>query len=413
MLVYSLIPGARDTMRDGLMHHVNRAPAQRGIHMKLSGQTPRIMVAAAALAAFACTDSPTPSEPSARGLATSLERSSVAQDRLAALFPDVSRDVMSLPGTVFADNDEVRGKLVFGVENAHAVAGVQRSLAARGLSADDYVVEVTAPIQRMSALTDRIRATQGGTQIHFGNYLCTLGFNVDHSGERSFITNSHCTTNQGGVDGTTYAQPTRTIDPTVIATEVQDPFFVSGGNCSAGKVCRSSDASRAAYSAGTESARGVIAKTTGVNTGSLTIAGTFSVTAQDDANTSFSGTVNKVGRTTGWTQGNITNTCATVNVSQSNVQLFCQTLVSKNGTALVGAGDSGSPVFRITSGDDVTLIGILWGGSGSSTFVFSPLASIEAELGAVSATADGSGGGGGGTEPPPTCIPKGKGKNCH
>jgi hypothetical protein len=43
-------------------------------------------------------------------------------------------------------------------------------------------------------------------------------------------------------------------------------------------------------------------------------------------------------------------------------------------------GDSGSPVFRGTS--NVTLLGILWGGSGSQ-FVYSPIANIEQELGAL------------------------------
>jgi len=381
--------------------------------MNFSRHASRVLASASALAVFACSDSQNPSEPSARSLSPSAERSGVAQDRLAALFPDASREIMGKAGTVFADYDEVRGKLVFGVENEHAMPGIQRSLIARGLSADEFVVELAEPIQRMATLTDQVRATQGGTQIHFGNFLCTLGFNVDHSGERSFITNSHCTNTQGGVEGTTYAQPLRSINPAVIATEVDDPQFLAGGVCSAGKVCRSSDASRAAYGSTTPSSRGIIAKTTGVNTGSLTISGNFTITAQDDASTSFSGTVNKVGRTTGWTQGTISNTCATINVSQSNVQLLCQTLVTKKGTALVGSGDSGSPVFKITSGNNVTLIGILWGGSGSTTFVFSPLRSIEAELGAVTATTDGSGGGTTEPPPPPACIPKGKGNNCN
>ena len=51
-------------------------------------------------------------------------------------------------------------------------------------------------------------------------------------------------------------------------------------------------------------------------------------------------------------------------------------------SASVGSGDSGSPVFAISSGTNVTLLGILWGGSGSS-FVFSPLSNIEGELGAL------------------------------
>lgn len=357
----------------------------------------RLSIAASILAVAACTDS-TPVEPVAKGgLAPSLS-SSVAQDRLAQLFASASPEVMAIGGTVFADHDEVASKLVFGVENEHAVAGVARSLQARGISSADYEIRITEPIVRLASLRDRWRPTQGGIQIHFGGFLCTMGFNVSHAGGRSFITNSHCTNTQGGTEGTTYFQPVSSVDPVSIATEAADPVYVAGGpGCSPGKVCRSSDASRALYNAGTASDQGVIAKTTGVNTGSMDVAGAFSITAQENSATTFSGTINKVGRTTGWTAGTVSNTCVTVNVSGSNVQLQCQTFVTNNAAAIVGAGDSGSPVFRITSGDNVTLVGILWGGSGSTLFVFSPLKNIQDELGAVDATS-----GGGPPPPPPT-----------
>jgi hypothetical protein len=102
-----------------------------------------------------------------------------------------------------------------------------------------------------------------------------------------------------------------------------------------------------------------------------------------------------------------------VNVSGSNIQQLCQTLVTNNSAAIVGSGDSGSPAFQITSGDNVRLVGILWGGGGSTQFVFSPLKNIQDELGAVVATSDGSGGGGGGTTDPPPCVPRGNSGKCH
>ena len=372
----------------------------------------RFIVVSSALLFAACTDARTPSAPSVRDATPSAERSQVAQDRLAALFPEASREVLAMPGTVFADHDEVRGKLVFGVENDNAIPGIQRSLIARGLTADEFVIEHAQPIRMLETLRDKFRPTRGGIQIHFSGYLCTMGFNVDHAGGRSFITNSHCTSKQGGVESTKYYQPISTTDPTVIATEVADPAYSSVG-CSAGKVCRRSDASRALYSSGIDSDRGIIAKTTGVNSGSLTTNGFFTITDQDDANTSFSGTINKVGRTTGWTAGTVTGTCVNVNVQGSNVQQQCQTLVTNNSADIVDSGDSGSPVFQITDGNNVRLVGILWGGGGTTQFVFSPLKNIQDELGAVVATSDGSGGGGG-TEPPPPepCKPRGKKHPC-
>jgi hypothetical protein len=43
-------------------------------------------------------------------------------------------------------------------------------------------------------------------------------------------------------------------------------------------------------------------------------------------------------------------------------------------------------VFRVSNTNNVTLFGNLWGGNSSGTlFVFSPIANIERELGALTA----------------------------
>jgi hypothetical protein len=334
----------------------------------------------------ACADAASPTAPSpdvnlsAQG----------GQDRLAAWFAQASPAVLALGGSVFADHDERANKLVFGVENENAIPGVRVALARLGIPSSAYAVELTQPIYQMATLRDVFRPTQAGIQIHFGQYLCTMGFNVDHSGGRSFITNSHCTNTQGGTEGTQYYQPTSTIAPAVIATEAADPTYFRGGACPRGKKCRYSDASRALYSSGVASNRGEILTTSGPNNGSLTVADTFVVASQDNNTTNFTLgiVVNKVGRTTGWTQGAVTRTCVNTSVSGSNIAQLCQTFVANSGGAtVVGGGDSGSGVFRITSGDNVQLVGILWGGSSDNkTFVFSPLKQIQDELGAVTAT---------------------------
>lgn len=308
------------------------------------------------------------------------ESRGVAQDRMENWHSLASPAVLELAGTVFTDNDEVNGKIRIGVENRGIARAVEAVMSRFDIPASAYSIEVTSPIVQMATLRDRFRPTQAGTQIHFGNYVCTMGFNVDHSGGRSFITNSHCTNTQGGVEGTQYYQPLSSVDPTVIATEVADPTYFRGGVCPRGKKCRYSDSSRELYSASVASSRGVIAKTTGPNNSSLTVAGEFSITSQGNVT---SGVVNKVGRTTGWTQGSITGTCVNTNVSGSNITQLCQTFVS----AGVAGGDSGSPVFRITSGDNVQLAGILWGGSSNgASFVYSPISQIQQELGSVTAT---------------------------
>ena len=280
-------------------------------------------------------------------------------------------EVMGQAGTVFSDVDEASNKMLFGVEHAGAANGVRAVLRAQGVPESAYEVRVVEPIRQAATLRDQAAVKVGGLQVHFGNYVCTLGFNASWNGRASFITNSHCTNTQGGVEGTTYAQPSRDIDPTVIATEVADPTYAKGGVCPKGKKCRYSDSARAEYSAGIASDLGGIAAT---GLGSLTITGLHNITAEADANrtpVAVGATVSKTGRTTGTSTGRVTNTCVNTSVQGSQIMQLCQTFVAAN----VGSGDSGSPVY---SGN--TLVGILWGG-GTGTFAFSPLRSIKDELG--------------------------------
>ncbi|HET9276277.1 MAG TPA: hypothetical protein VFN96_09415 [Gemmatimonadales bacterium] len=293
---------------------------------------------------------------------------------------------LGVAGAVFADLDEAANRLRIGVEDLSAMAGVRGELGRLGIPAEAVIVEATAPIVQMLGLRDVVRPVVGGVQINFPGFLCTLGFNAQDGTQNSFITNSHCTSTQGGVESTPYWQPLQTTAPTQIATEVEDPAYqrrVAG--CPNGRRCRYSDASRALYAGGITFTLGGIAQTTGPNNGSLTIAGQFTITAEDPASQG-NGTggslpvgtiVNKVGRTTGWTQGRISNTCVTTGVSGTNIVQICQNFVQ----AGVNSGDSGSPVYQITSGTSVKLAGILWGGSGTTLFVYSPIANIEKEIG--------------------------------
>lgn len=371
----------------------------------------RIAAVASLLVLAACQELPTMVAPPEDPLSS--VQVHPAQE-LRAMFARAAPEVLAIPGTVFADHHEVSNRLVFGVERGEVAFGVQNALQRLGIPGSAYRIQVVEPIHFMNTtLRTEHRPTKGGLQVHWSQYVCTLGFNVDHAGGRSFVTNSHCTDQQGANSGTRYDQPARTANSTPIAFEVQDPPYFTGGACPADRRCRSSDAARARYESGAESTRGEIARTTGVNNGSLTVAGSFWVTEQNDNATNFGGTLHKVGRTTGWSSGSVTNTCVNVNVSGSDITLLCQTLVQRRGRSIVGGGDSGSPVFRPISGTDVELVGILWGGSArGDLFVFSPLKNIQDELGRVTATANGGStppdngdddngdGGGGGNCPP-------------
>jgi hypothetical protein len=287
-------------------------------------------------------------------------------------------EALAMRGAVWVDADEARNRVTIGVERGTSMAQVRSAIARLGVPSGAVVVEEVEPVRFAATLRDRVRPVVGSLQINFPGFLCTLGFNATRNGQRSFITNSHCTNVQGGVESTPYWQPTQGAPSAQIATEVADPAYTTGGSCPAGRRCRRSDASRARYASGTTSTLGRIARTSGANNGSLTITGNFSITGEGSA--SVGQTVHKIGRTTGWTRGSVSNTCVNVNLSGTNISQLCQTFVP----AGVGSGDSGSPVFRrVGTGSNVTLVGILWGGSGSSLYVFSPISNIETELGAL------------------------------
>jgi streptogrisin C len=287
--------------------------------------------------------------------------------------------VFELAGVVFTDADETTGRLVVGVADRDVEGLIRARLAVLGVPSASVDVIETEPIVQVATLRDKVRPVVAGLQIRFSGFLCSLGFNAIRDGVAGFVTASHCSDSQGSVDGTQYYQPLNQVASEFIGTEIADPAYrrrIAG--CPRGRVCRYSDAN---FSDGADNVNfdlGGIAKTTGPNNGSLEIAGAFSITGEGAA--AVGQTANKVGRTTGWTQGTVTRTCVNTGVSGSNIVLLCQDFVENGSAQIVAGGDSGSPVFRGTS--SVTLLGNLWGGNSSGTlFVYSPIANIERELG--------------------------------
>ena len=321
---------------------------------------------------------------SAQGRAPATMRVRKADFDWAALdrwFTQASVEALGIQGVVFADADEARNRVRIGVEHAAAAARVRGVLARLGIPASAVNVDVTQPIRQLATLRDAVRPVVAGVQINFPGFLCSLGFNASRSGIRGFVTASHCTSTQGGVEGTPYWQPLESVRPIQVATETVDPTYPTGGSCPAGRNCRRSDAAFAKYINGTQNTLGRIARTSRINPNDRTIVGSWTITSDASSSSFTIGLrVNKVGRTTGWSQGPVTGTCVNVNVSGTNITQLCQTIVS----ATVAGGDSGSDVFTITSGTNVRLNGVLWGGSSDGkTFVFSPLANVKGELGAL------------------------------
>ena len=297
--------------------------------------------------------------------------------------------VFNIQGVVYTDMDERSNRLTVAIENQGLAASVQTIISTAGIPQNAVNIITSDPIYTEATLQDQVRPIQGGLQIQFSNFLCSISYNAVRGGVAGFVTASHCTDIQGGVEGTLYYQPL-TASNTFIGTEIADPVYTKNACTLAGvkgnHVCRYSDTSFEQLANGVQQTVGAIEQTDTVNAGSLTIAGSFRVTSEG---ASLVGqTVNKVGRTTGWSQGQVTNTCVNTGVSGSKIVQLCQDWVS----ATVGPGDSGSGVFAITSGSDVQLRGTLWGGNGAGTvFVYSPIANIQRsdELGPITTCAAG------------------------
>jgi hypothetical protein len=295
----------------------------------------------------------------------------------------MSPAVLTLPGVVFTDIDETTNRLRIGITDSPGMTeAVGEYLSKLGVPREAVLISETKEV--WPELRNRRRPLRGGLQINFGGFLCTLGFVASRQGITGFVTNSHCTNTQGGVEGTVYHQSSASGTTNRIGQEVADPTYFTGGSCPAGRRCRFSDSSfaRVPHPSGPSvtTALGTIARPP---VGSFTWNGvdTFTITAE--AAPVVGQSVTKVGRTTGRTSGTVQQTCANFNVAGSNITQLCQ---SRASFASAG-GDSGSPVFRITALPNVTLVGIHWGSGG----VFSPITGIQrsGELGSVSTCAGG------------------------
>jgi hypothetical protein len=290
--------------------------------------------------------------------------------------------VLDIPGVVFTDNDESKNRLRIGITDSPGVMEeVEKHLSILGIPREAVVFSEEKPI--IPHLRSRRRPLRGGLQINFGNFLCTLGFIAVRNGVNGYVTNSHCTTTQGGVQNTVEHQPSASGTTNRVGIEIADPTYFSGSGCPAGRVCRRSDSSfiQVPHPSGpaVTTARGTIARPA-VNSFTWNGVDIFNITGEGSALVGQA--VTKVGRTTGRTAGTVQQTCVNTNVSGTNITQLCQTFANYGNAG----GDSGSPVFRITTLPSVILVGINWGGNGTIS-VFSPITQIQQELGALNTCA--------------------------
>jgi hypothetical protein len=290
----------------------------------------------------------------------------------------MSLAVLPLPGVVFTDIDDMTNRLRIGITDLPGrMRAVEELLSTLDVPREAVLISETKPV--WPELRNRRRPLRGGLQINYPGWLCTLGFVADRQGVRGFVTNSHCTTTQGWVEGTVYHQPIIDSNNNQVGVEIRDPIYFIGGSCPPGKRCRFSDS--AFVRATTTTSLGIIARPPIV---SINWNGVDNFASTGEVAPLMGQSVTKVGRTTGRTSGWVEQTCAPFNVAGTNITLLCQSRASYS----CAGGDSGSPVFRITSPPAiVNLGGIHWGSGG----VFSPITNIQmsGELGPISTCAGG------------------------
>ncbi len=298
--------------------------------------------------------------------------------------------VLGMQGVVLTDIDEANSWLTVGVQDQKTRGKVEKQLAELGIPREMVNIERTRPVTLETSLRNRHRPVLGGLRIQFSSgastFNCTLGFNAVRAGVAGYVTNSHCTANQGTVDGTVHHQASRAVAAHRIGVEISDPFYFTGGVCPAGRRCRYSDTAFGRYDRGVTNTRGRIARP---KLGSVAWNGINGFRVVGETSFPVMGELlTKVGRTTGRTQGNVTATCVNVNVAATDITLLCQDIAGY----LSAPGDSGSPVFRITNSpmpNDVRLYGIHWGSGG----VFSAIGPFniqgDAEMGSLTKCAAG------------------------
>ncbi len=308
------------------------------------------------------------------------------------------RTVLRHDDVVWLDTNEALNRVDIGVLSGFDEARLTDDLATRGVPRDAVVFTVTEPTESLNDLTDRVRPATGGLRVNDDPFEhCSLGVNVAVGNARMFLTASHCTDALAQLTGTSFYQSTLNHSGHFIGTEVTDPsgFTTQHPDCDDAYVspppspddrCRWSDVARIAYEDSVASTHGEVAQTASADrwNGSTTIVGAFEITGKEYT-VVVGDTVHKVGATTGWTYGDVDQTCADRrHPDNSNVIMVCDHGVN------AGAyfGDSGSAVFTRLSGVDIELAGILWGGEPPDTvsgarFIFSSIGDIEFDFGAA------------------------------
>lgn len=321
-----------------------------------------------------------------------LREGAYSMEELLSWYEELGR-VFSIDQVVFTDLQESTNSLTVGVTSLEVQADVKGIAEENEIPPEAVsVVQAELPEEQNHGLRTNVNPPRGGIEIGYpiagaDNFsACTLGFVGYLNGDLGYITNSHCTAKRGSVTGQAFNNP---VNGPQLGVEETDPNYSTCGFFQ-NSACRYSDAAFVDFDSGINGVTAV-AKTqswAGPNSGSGSLKlshGSASMDVRDRDKFPAKGEmVDKVGRTTGWTYGYVKRTCYNTRVGKKNssgrkklngkfLLMKCQNKASYNSSS----GDSGSPVFH-WHGDEVTLLGVHWGGSNNA--IFSSIGGIYADF---------------------------------
>lgn len=216
------------------------------------------------------------------------------------------------------DADEKANRVHVKVSSDAAIARLGAAATRLGIPLEALLIRVEPTPSDYGSLRETYRPAFGGLELRnqeWGN-LCTLGWNVTNAStaEEGFLTAGHCVQSPGVLDERFAQVLHNTLGTVRLNPPWQDGALGYGGDdsCRGREPCTHADVIWVRHSTPSNS-RHTVAKTAyagvGDGQGSISIVGTFYPSPALYTVVTGGPRANKVGRLTGWTSGDITETC--------------------------------------------------------------------------------------------------------
>lgn len=306
---------------------------------------------------------------------------------------------------VAVDIDEVDNRVRVTLRDTSASGNVVARARTLGVDVSALVLEVGTVELTQATLNSRVRPLRGGlastrtftTGPEAGDG-CSIGVMTRYGQQEGFLTASHCTEVIGSFGVPTQFHQFRPTDG-LLAQEAWDPAGTSF-DCISGWVCRYSDV---AFVQRRVDAQDWLADLGHIVRTDFASGGTYAASLFIDPlyprfevigrvpTIAVGMSIDKIGRRTGWTYGQVTQTCTTIWYHAEQLKLFCQ----HKSLAYVDGGDSGGVFFVSSHCTDpleftrpdgtacVEFAGIVSGKDGANRSIFSPHPGMVTDFGLV------------------------------